>query len=58
MNRSLGHEKESKHAKYNIISCLSKSAVFDTATLLKLKTYVREGPFYVESMTEVAIEGD
>lgn len=54
----MDHEKDSKHAKYEIITQLSKSCVFDVETILKLKNYVEEGPFYVQGITEVAVEGD
>lgn len=50
--------KECKEIKYEIIKALSESTVFDQTTLLRLKAFVKEGPFYVRAVTEVAIEGN
>lgn len=58
LDRSVEHEKESKHIKYDIVTSLSKSILFDTNLLLRFKTYIKEGPFYVQGITEVAVEGD
>jgi len=50
--------KECKEAKYEIVKILSTSAVFDHSTQIRLQEFVKEGPFYVQALTEVAIEGD
>ncbi|XP_058834476.1 26S proteasome non-ATPase regulatory subunit 5 [Topomyia yanbarensis] len=43
--------------KYEIIRQLASSTVFDAQTIFELKKYVAEGAFYVQGITEVAIEG-
>ncbi|XP_058463668.1 26S proteasome non-ATPase regulatory subunit 5 [Malaya genurostris] len=43
--------------KYEIIRQLSLSTVFDAQTTFELKKYVTEGAFYVQGITEVAVEG-
>lgn len=58
LDRSIETDKECKEAKYDIIKLLSQSTVFDHGQQEKLQVFVREGPFYVQAVTEVAIEGD
>lgn len=58
MDRQCETDKDCKLAKYDIVRILSTSSVFDHATQSRMQTFVREGPFYVEAVTEVAIEGD
>lgn len=58
LDRSVEHEKESKHIKYDIISILSSTDIFDTSTLLRFKAYAKEGAFFVQGIAEVAVEGD
>lgn len=58
LDRNVETIKECKEIKYEIIKLLSESSVFDPTTLLRLKTFVKEGPFYVRAVTEVAIEGN
>lgn len=58
MDRNVETTKECKEIKYEIIKLLSESTVFDQTTLLRLKAFVKEGPFYVRALTEVAIEGN
>ncbi|XP_055531950.1 26S proteasome non-ATPase regulatory subunit 5-like [Wyeomyia smithii] len=43
--------------KYEIIRQLAESTVFDQQTQAELKRYVAEGAFFVQGVTEVAIEG-
>ncbi|XP_055591945.1 LOW QUALITY PROTEIN: 26S proteasome non-ATPase regulatory subunit 5 [Uranotaenia lowii] len=43
--------------KYEIIRLLAQSNVFDEQTQAELKRYVSEGAFFVQGITEVAIEG-
>lgn len=50
--------KECKEMKYDIVKTLSTSSVFDHSTQLRLQEFVKEGPFYVQAVTEVAIEGE
>ncbi|XP_044262217.1 26S proteasome non-ATPase regulatory subunit 5 [Tribolium madens] len=56
LDRSVETIKECKEAKFGIVELLANSDVFDQMTLKKLQKYVREGPFYVQAVTEVAIE--
>ncbi|KAB0802039.1 hypothetical protein PPYR_04225 [Photinus pyralis] len=58
LDRRSENFKDCKEAKYNIIRVLSLSSVFDHSTQTRLQEYVSEGPFYVQAVTEVAIEGD
>lgn len=50
--------KECKELKFEIIKKLSSSAVFNHEVHLRLQAFVKEGPFYVQGVTEVAIEGN
>lgn len=43
--------------KYEIIQQLAMSTVFDQQTQAEFKRYVAEGAFFVQGITEVAIEG-
>ncbi|KAF5302726.1 hypothetical protein FQR65_LT08468 [Abscondita terminalis] len=58
LDRRVETSKECKEAKYEIVKNLSLSTVFDHTTQKRFQEYVREGPFYVQTITEVAIEGD
>lgn len=58
LDRNVETIKECKEIKYEIVKLLSESSIFDPATLLRLKAFVKEGPFYVRGITEVAIEGN
>ncbi|XP_063906784.1 26S proteasome non-ATPase regulatory subunit 5 [Zophobas morio] len=58
LDRSVETIKECKEAKYAIVELLARSDVFDPGTLKKLHAFVKEGPFYVRAVTEVAIEGN
>lgn len=58
MDRQCETGKDCKLAKYDIVKALSTSSVFDHGTQLRIQSFVREGPFYMEAVTEVAIEGD
>lgn len=57
LDRRIEPVKESKEIKYAIVKALSTSTTFSENTLLQLQQFVREGPFYVQAVTEVAIEG-
>lgn len=48
--------KSSKEAKYDIVKRLARSPAFDAALLVRLQTYVEQGPFYTDTQMEVAIE--
>lgn len=58
LDRHVETTKECKEIKYEIVKLLSESTVFDSHTLLRLKAFVKEGPYYVRAVTEVAIEGN
>ncbi|KAG5893053.1 hypothetical protein JTB14_014833 [Gonioctena quinquepunctata] len=58
LDRSTESIKECKEIKYEIISILANSKTCDHATLNRLKEYVKEGPFFVEAITEIAFEGN
>ncbi|XP_077987058.1 26S proteasome non-ATPase regulatory subunit 5-like [Glandiceps talaboti] len=61
LDRSTEHEKSGKEMKYSIVKALVESSttgeVFGRPYLLRLKEYLREGPFYVRVQSEVAMEG-
>lgn len=59
LDRSIETFKECKEIKYKVVECLSQaeSYIFDATTMQKFKQFVNEGPFYVETFTEVAFEG-
>lgn len=58
LDRSAEVIKECKEIKYEIVVILSQSDVFDLPTQKRLQTFVKEGPFYVQAVTEIAIEGN
>ncbi|XP_069676869.1 26S proteasome non-ATPase regulatory subunit 5 isoform X3 [Periplaneta americana] len=61
LDRSIETNKLCKDAKFEVVKTVVESptagTTFDTVTLLRFREYVREGPFFVEAQTEVAIEG-
>lgn len=58
LNRNIEVIKECKEFKYEVIKALAASTTMDHLTLSKLQEFVKEGPFYVEAVTEIAFEGD
>ncbi|XP_043677113.1 26S proteasome non-ATPase regulatory subunit 5 [Vespula pensylvanica] len=58
LDRNIETFKECKETKYKVVKCLSEaeSYIFDANTMQKFKQFVNEGPFYVETNTEVAFE--
>ncbi|XP_071949098.1 26S proteasome non-ATPase regulatory subunit 5-like [Antedon mediterranea] len=60
LNRSTENDKSGKDAKYKIIETLvdspTTSTHFGAPYLIKLKKFKNEGPFYVQTETEVAVE--
>ncbi|XP_060524269.1 26S proteasome non-ATPase regulatory subunit 5 [Cylas formicarius] len=58
LDRSVETAKECKEKKYEIIQSLALSPVFDHFTTERLNSYVKQGPFYVQAVTEIAIEGN
>ncbi|KRT85539.1 HEAT domain-containing protein [Oryctes borbonicus] len=58
LDRNVETIKECKELKFEIICKLSTSEVFNHEINLRLQAFVKEGPFYVQGVTEVAIEGN
>lgn len=58
LDRNIETRKECKEAKFGIVEMLATSDVFDHVTMKRLQKFVKEGPFYVQADTEVAIEGN
>ncbi|XP_077865343.1 26S proteasome non-ATPase regulatory subunit 5-like [Saccoglossus kowalevskii] len=62
LDRSTESEKLGKELKFDIVKVLVESPttadIFGRPYLLRLKEYLREGPFYVKVQSEVAMEGD
>lgn len=58
LDRSIETNKECKEAKYDVVKLLSCSSIFERGIQERLESFVKEGPFYVEAVTEVAIEGN
>lgn len=57
MDRKIEFDKEAKYAKFEVIELLAESNVFDVQTQLQLKKYVNEGPYFVQPIVEIAVEG-
>lgn len=57
LDRSVEFDRECIHEKYNVLKALGESAAFDASTILQIRKYIREGPFYVQGVMEVAVEG-
>lgn len=58
LNRNLEVAKECKELKYEVVKALSTSTTLDHSVLSRLQEFVKEGPFYVEAVTEIAFEGN
>lgn len=60
LDRRTENEKECQELKYEVVKKMSISpyitSVFDKPSVLKLKQFVREGPFYAGSDVSVAME--
>ena len=59
LDRNVEAFKNCKDLKYQLVKnlCDSDADVFDSGTMQRLKTYLRQGPFYVDTETEIATEG-
>lgn len=61
MDRSVGKGKEAKDCKFalvtSILSSSSTQEIFGAQNYLKLRTYLREGPYYVNAVSTVSTEG-
>ena len=60
LDRSTEHDKDSKDKKYDVIKTLCESPtaleVFGREYHMKLREFVKEGPFFVRTETQVALE--
>ncbi|MGH0165445.1 UNVERIFIED_CONTAM: hypothetical protein FKN15_049073 [Acipenser sinensis] len=60
VDRSAQPDKESKDARYEIVNTLvnskSTAGIFGNQQYLRLRTYLREGPYYVKAVSSVAVE--
>lgn len=58
LDRKTEFDKEAKYAKYSVVKLLAESSAFDLQTSIQMRTYVNEGPYYVQSLMDVAVEGN
>ncbi|CAF4767091.1 unnamed protein product [Pieris macdunnoughi] len=56
LDRNVDLIKQLKEVKYDVIKRLSMSTAFDANIIMRLQTYVEQGPFYSESQLQVAVE--
>lgn len=61
LDRSTGQTKEAKDAKFELVGsivCSSTAAeILGSQNYIRLKTYLREGPYYVSAVASVSTEG-
>ncbi|XP_053138362.1 26S proteasome non-ATPase regulatory subunit 5 [Hemicordylus capensis] len=61
VDRSVEPDKASKEAKYELVKALANSktiaAIFGNQHYLRLRAYLREGPYYVKAVSTTAVEG-
>ncbi|XP_072285447.1 26S proteasome non-ATPase regulatory subunit 5 [Pyxicephalus adspersus] len=61
VDRTVDPDKDSKDAKFELVKALVKSKtiaeVFGNQHYLRLRAYLREGPYYVKAISTVAVEG-
>ncbi|XP_062867612.1 26S proteasome non-ATPase regulatory subunit 5 [Trichomycterus rosablanca] len=61
VERSVGKGKEAKDRKYELVGALLSSAstqeIFGAQNHLKLRTYLKEGPYYINAVSSVTTEG-
>ncbi|KAG8010561.1 26S proteasome non-ATPase regulatory subunit 5 [Nibea albiflora] len=61
LDRSAGQTKEAKDAKFELVGslvCSSTAAeILGSQHYIRLKTYLREGPYYVSAVASVSTEG-
>uniref|UniRef100_A0A8C4Q704 26S proteasome non-ATPase regulatory subunit 5 n=1 Tax=Eptatretus burgeri TaxID=7764 RepID=A0A8C4Q704_EPTBU len=60
-DRSVEPDKMAKELKFELVSIITASRtaanIFGSVTYQRLRVYMREGPYYVQPVTQVAIEG-
>ncbi|KAM3599662.1 uncharacterized protein V6R79_009264 [Siganus canaliculatus] len=61
LDRSTGQTKEAKDAKFDLVGALvcssSAAEILGSQSYILLKTYLREGPYYVTAVASVSTEG-
>jgi 26S proteasome non-ATPase regulatory subunit 5 len=61
LDRGIEPNKLCKDAKFEVVKTITESPTaatsFGNITLLRFREFVREGPFYIQTQSEVAIEG-
>lgn len=57
LDRKVEFDKDIMHEKYVLLKDLSSSIVFDTNISEQINQYIADGAFYVQGVTEVAIDG-
>lgn len=61
MDRSVGMGKDAKDCKFELVGALlcssSAKEIFGAHNYLKLKTYLNEGPYYINAVHSVTTEG-
>ncbi|KAG7241196.1 hypothetical protein INR49_025939 [Caranx melampygus] len=61
LDRSTGQNKEAKDAKFELVGSLVSSStaaeILGSQHYISLKTYLREGPYYVSAVASVSTEG-
>lgn len=61
LDRSTGQTKEAKDAKFELVGSLVSSStaaeILGSQHYIRLKTYLREGPYYVSAVASVGTEG-
>uniref|UniRef100_A0A3P9HWV6 26S proteasome non-ATPase regulatory subunit 5 n=1 Tax=Oryzias latipes TaxID=8090 RepID=A0A3P9HWV6_ORYLA len=61
LDRSTGQTKEAKDSKFELVGSLAGSStaaeILGSQHYLRLKTYLREGPYYISAVASVSTEG-
>lgn len=61
LDRSAGQTKEAKDAKFELVGSLVSSStaatILGSQHYIRLKTYLKEGPYYVSAVAAVGTEG-
>lgn len=61
LDRSTGQTKDAKDAKFELVGALVSSStaaeILGSQNYIHLKTYLREGPYYVSAVASVSTEG-
>lgn len=58
LDRKIEFDKEAKYKKFELIALLADSDVFDIQIKLQLRTYANEGPYFIQSIMDIATEGN